>query len=149
VQRLLAVRDKLAKGRRSFRHKVENHKAAIAELPDVDAVRDHMKSFAAEIREDLEAQRDALKEAQVKNDWSFLSVTAPASLAVGMTIAGATAPILGPVAGVGAVALGVTNWYVQRRKGHKARSNYVLALQTEMGRKGRGIVSGLDQLLSR
>jgi hypothetical protein len=148
VAQLLEVRDKLAGQRRSFRNKVEAHRAAIAKLPDLDAVQEHVRAFASEIRDDLDAQRDALKQAKVKDDWSYLSVTAPASLAVGMTL-GSTAPILGPVAGVGAVALGVSNWYVQRRKGSKGSGNYMLSLQAEMGRKGRGLESGLDKLLSR
>jgi hypothetical protein len=149
VPRLLEIRDKLGNQRREFRRKVEAHRAAIAELPNVEAVRDQVKSFAADIHDDLEAQREAMEKANFRHNWSFLSVTAPASLAVGMTIAGSASPILGPVAGAGAVALGVSNWYVQRRKGERSSSNYVLSLQTELGHKGRHLKSGLDQLLSR
>jgi hypothetical protein len=149
VARLLEIRNKLGNQRRAFRRKVEAHKAAIAELPNVEAVREQVKSFAADIQDDLEAQREAMEQANFRHTWSFLSVTAPASVAVGMTIAGSASPILGSVAGAGAVALGVTNWYVQRRKGERSSGNYVLSLQTELGRKGRQLKSGLDQLLSR
>jgi hypothetical protein len=149
VDQLVQIRAKLGKQRRAFRQKVEKHKAAIAELPSVEAVRDQVKTFAEDIRDDLEAQRAAMSEAKVKQNWSFLSVTAPASLAVGMTLAGSAAPILGPIAGAGAVALGVSNWYVQRRKRRPSTGNYVLSLEKELGRKGRGLESGLDQLLAR
>jgi hypothetical protein len=148
VPRLLEIRGKLRSHRRAFRQKVESLKSAIAELPTAEAIRDRLETFAADIREDLEAERRAMKEANVKDDWTFLTITAPAALAVGVTIAGSS-PILGPVAGIGAVVLGVTNWYVQRRKGREATSNYMLSLKSELGYKARGIGSGLDKLLSR
>jgi hypothetical protein len=151
VPRLLDVRAKLAKQRRAFREKVEAHKTAIAQLEDVDAVREHMKAFASEIREDLEAEREAMREAKVKDDWSLLSVTAPASLAVGITIAGSAGTILAPLGGVGAMALGVSNWFVQRRKGKggAGAGHYMLALEGALGRSGRGLEAGLNQLLQK
>jgi hypothetical protein len=149
VARLLEIRAKLRKNRRSFRRKVESLRASIAELPTVDAVRDRIRTFAEDIRDDLEAERRAIREAEVKEDWTFMTITAPAALAVGVTIASSSSTILGPVAGIGAVGLGVTNWFVQRRKRPKASSNYMLSLKTELGRRGRGLGSGLDQLLSR
>jgi hypothetical protein len=148
VAELLKIRDKLAPQRRSFREKVEAHTATIAKLPNVEAVREHLKLFAAEIRDNLEAERDAMKEAKVKDDWSLLSVTAPASLAVGMTIAQSSAGMLAPVGGVGALALGVTNWFMQRRKGQKGAGHYMLSLEGELGRSGRGLETGLNQLLA-
>jgi hypothetical protein len=148
VERLLEVRDKLRSQRRSFRRKVERLRAAIAELPTVEAVREQLEAFAADIRDDLDAERQAMREAKVKDDWTFMTITAPAALAVGVTIAGSSSPVLGPIAGVGAVALGVTNWYVQRRKKREASGNYLLSLKTELGPEGRGLTGGLDQLLS-
>jgi hypothetical protein len=147
VSRLLEIRDSLRGHRRAFRHKVEALKTAIADLPTIEAVRDRIELFAADIRDDLEAERRAMKKAQAKDDWTFLTITAPAALAVGVTIAGSSAPILGPVAGIGTVALSVTNWYVQRRKSREASSNYMLSLKSELGETGLGV--GLQQLLSR
>jgi hypothetical protein len=148
VARLLEVRDKLRGQRRAFRRKVESLRAAIAKLPSAEAARDQIQAFAADIRDDLESERQAMREAKAKDDWTFLTVTAPAALAVGVTIAGPSSPFLGP-AGVGAVALGVTNWYVQQRKGRQVSANYLLALKGELGAKGHEISAGLDQLLSR
>jgi hypothetical protein len=149
VGRLLEVRSKLANQRRSFRQKIEAEKTAISALPNIEAVTDHLKALASAIRDDLEAQRDLLRQAEVRDAWSFLSVSAPASLAVGMTVAELSGPILGPIGGIGAVALGATNWFVQRRKGRDESSNYMLSLEGVLGRKGRGLEAGLNELLSR
>jgi hypothetical protein len=149
VARLLEIRNTLRRQRRAFRQKVEALKDTIAELPTAEAVREHVTAFAADIRDDLEAERQVMRKAKVKDDWSFLSITVPASLAVGVTLGGPSSPILGPIAGVGAVALSVTNWFVQRQKGQPSSSNYMLSLQTALGRRGQGLESGLDQLLSR
>jgi hypothetical protein len=149
VARLLELRNQLAHQRRDFRAKVESYMSKIANLPNVDAVRDHMKEFAVAIRDDLEAQRDAMRAAKAKDDWSLLSVTAPASLAVGMAIAESSTPLLGPIGGIGAAALGVTNWFFQRRKGYAEGGNYMLSLQEALGSKGGGLEKGLDQLIKQ
>jgi hypothetical protein len=149
IAQLLEVREKLGNERREFRQRVEAHKAAIAKLPSVEAVRDHVTAFAAEIKVNLEAQRDALKAANFEEAWSIVRVTAPASISLATVAAAAESPILGPIAGIGTVALGVTHWLMHHREGHEGSGNYMLSLRTEMGRKGRGLESGLDQLLSR
>jgi hypothetical protein len=149
VARLLELRNQLAQQRRNFREKVEAYMSSIATLPNIDAVRDHMKEFAVSIRDDLEAQRDAMRAAKAKDDWSLLSVTAPASLAVGVAIAESSTPVLGPIGGIGAAALGVTNWFFQRRKGYAQGGNYMLLLEEALGRQGRGLESGLDQLIKQ
>jgi hypothetical protein len=148
VARLLEIRRKLGSQRRAFREKVEAHKNALARLTDFDEARDQTRAFAREIRDDLEAERAAMREAKLKEDWTFFGVTAPTSLSVGVTLA-QSSMILGPVAGIGAVALGATNWYLHRRTKKGPNGNYVLSLQTELGRNGHGVGSGLDQLLSR
>jgi hypothetical protein len=70
-----------------------------------------------------------VKDAKAKNRWSLLGISAPASLAVGMSIAGAS-PVLGPAAEVGTLALGVTSWFMQKRNEDSApESHYLLSVE--------------------
>jgi hypothetical protein len=149
VPRLLEIRGELAPQRRAFREKVEERARAIAQLPDSNAVREHMTSFADELREDLEAERAAMKRARLKDDWSLLSMVTPASMAVGMTIAQGSGLILAPLGGIGTLALGVTNWYVQRRQEPKEGGHYTLSLEHAVGGANRGLGWGLNRLLGR
>jgi hypothetical protein len=147
VPQLLELRTRLAKQRRAFRDKVEGQLSAIARLPTPQAVRDHISSFASSIQEDIEEQREALKTARVKEAWQLMSLATSAAAAVGSMIASAAAPLLSPVAGAGAVALEVTNWFVQRRRKTAPTPNYMLSLEKALGREGRGLEAGLDQLI--
>jgi hypothetical protein len=90
-----------------------------------------------------------MKAAKATDDWSLLSVAAPASIAVGMAVSGASAALLGPVGSLGAVALGVTNWFLQRRQGYTQGGHYMLSLEEALGRKGRGLEAGLNELIGR
>jgi hypothetical protein len=116
VERLLEIRQKYAHQRRHFRETVQARVAAIAELETPQAIEEKLKALEAETRDDLEAAREAVKDANVRERWSLLGVTAPASLAAAMSIA-AYSPVLGPAGGVGAIALGVTSWFMQKRAG--------------------------------
>jgi hypothetical protein len=148
VERLIDLRRELAPARRSFRTKIEERTEAIAGLEDVEAVREHMNNLAGELREDLQAQRDIVRRARLKDAWSFLGVRAPASLAVGVTLAQSAAPLLAPVAGAGAVALSVSNWFLQRRRDQPStEGHYTFALETALKSGGKPIEGGLNQLL--
>ena len=129
---------------------MEAHTQAISGLPSVDAVREHIRAFAASIRDELEAERDALRRARVEDRWSVLSVAAPTSLAVGVAMTGEATSILGPVGTLGVAALAVTQCFVQRREGRRGKGHYLLALERSLGRGGRaGFESGLRRLLGK
>jgi hypothetical protein len=150
VDRLVELRRKLAPARRSYRRKIEERTEAIAGLDDVEAVREHMKNLAEELRDDLEAQRDIIRGAKLKDAWSFLGVRAPASVAVGVTLAESAAPVLAPVAGIGAVALSVSSWFLQRRKDQQPTGgHYMYSLQRALGSDGKPLEDGLNQLLRK
>jgi hypothetical protein len=148
VGRLLELRAKLAKERRAFRRKVESHAESIARLPSLEAVRDHLSAFAAEIRGDLEGQREVIRAANVKDTWSLLSVTAPASVAVGTAVAQSFIPVLGPISGAAVLALRVTSWFFHPRKPHDGREHYMLALQNGLRDRSLGLEAGLNKLLA-
>jgi hypothetical protein len=148
VKHLLELRRELAPARRSFRQKIEDRTEAIAGLKDVEAVREHMKSLAEELRDDLEGQRDIIRRSRAKEAWCFLGVRAPASAAVGITLGQAASPVLAPVAGIGAVALSVSNWFMQRRKDQQPTGgHYMFALENALGTDGKAAKDGLNQLL--
>ncbi len=147
VWRLLEIRRKYATQRRAFREKVQAHASAIAQLPSAEAVRDHMRSFANEIEEDVDAAREAMKEAKVKDRWALLGVSASASLNAGISIAGASAPVLGPLGGTGSLALAVTGWLLQKRNaGQDPGRHYLLSLQTSVGAEGHSLSNALRKL---
>jgi len=125
VERLLEIRQKYARERRHFRESVQARVAAIADLETPEAIEEQLKALQEEIRDDLEATREAVKDAKVKERWAVLGVTAPASLAAALSIA-TYSPVLGPAGGVGAVALGVTSWFMQKRKGTPPSANHYL-----------------------
>jgi hypothetical protein len=130
VDRLVEVRHKLAEQRRRFRERVQSHASDMAELPNEAAVRAHISAFQAEVKEDMLAAREVLREAKVKDRWSLFSVSAPASLAVGVTLGTAASPLLGPAAAAGTFALSVTNWFVQHRKEKPPGGNYLVSLES-------------------
>jgi hypothetical protein len=149
VDGLLEIRKKLSGQRRAFRAKVQAHTAALANLPSEAALRDHLKRFCQEIRDDLEIQREALKASKVKDMWSFLSVTAPASLVVEGAIA-ASAPIALPLGSIGAVALGATGWYMRKHRGGQRKCHYMLSVERALHhRKPSAFESALKRLLGR
>ncbi len=146
VPRLLEIRRKYATQRRSFREKVQAHARAIAHLPTVEAVRDHMSTFAREIQEDVDAAREAMREANVKDRWALLGISAPASIAAGIKMAGASIPILGPVGTAGSLALAVTSWFMQKRKSEQAPAqHYLLLLEKAVG-ADHGLGDALQKL---
>ena len=149
VSRLVEIRHKYAKQRRAFREKVQAHASAIANLPTVEAIRDHLKDFATDIQEDIESERSAMHEAKLKERWALLGVSAPAAIAVGLTLAGTTLPISGPVGGFCSLALGVSQWFLQRRPGPQTPGHYLLTLESAVSAgQGRGLSKSLRRLVS-
>jgi hypothetical protein len=149
VKDLLEIREKLSGQRRSFRAKIQAQTAAFATLPSEAALRDHLKRFCQEIKDDLDIQREALKASKVKDVWSFFSVTAPASLVVEGVVA-ASAPIALPLGSIGAVALGVTGWYMNKRRGEETKGHYMLSVEHALRhRKPSAFESALKRLLRR
>jgi hypothetical protein len=74
-------------------------------------------------------------------------VTAPASLAAALSIA-AYSPVLGPAGGVGAVALGVTSWFAQKRAGSPSPVSHFLlsvdkALSTSPWQRVKGALGAI------
>jgi hypothetical protein len=147
VERLLEVRRRLAPQRRHFREAVQARVAAIAQLPTAKAVQEQLKGLEDEIRDDLQATRDALKDARAKERWSLLGVGAPTSLSVAATIA-AFAPVVGHVAGIGTLALGATSWFMLKRKGSRAPQNhYLLSLDKSMATPWQTLTGALRDLV--
>jgi hypothetical protein len=147
VARLLEIRRKYAQQRRSFREKVQAHASAIAHLPTLEAVRDHMSAFAREIQEDVDAAREAMREANVKDRWALLGISAPASIAAGIQLAGASTPLLGPVGTAGSLALAVTSWVMQKRKSERnPAQHYLLLVERAVGARDHGLGDALQKL---
>ena len=133
AERLIEIRRRYAAERHRFRRKVQAEVAAIAQLPTAEAIENRLKAFQLEIQDDLQAAREAVKDSRARERWTFLGVSAPASMAAGISIAAAAETTLGPVAGVGTVALGVTSWFMQKRLGSVPGNNYLLSLETAPG----------------
>jgi hypothetical protein len=125
VDRLLAIRQKYAEQRHRFREKVQLQLAAMRELPTPQAIEERLKTLQQELEDDLGAAREAVQDSKAKERWTILGITAQASIAAGLTISDA---VLGPVAGAGTVALGVTTWFMQRRAGSIPANHYLLSL---------------------
>jgi hypothetical protein len=130
VSRLLEIRDKYAAQRRHFRAKVQAQLQAIAELPTPEAINENLEGFRHEIEDDLGAAREATENAKVKERWTLLGISAPASLAAGVSMAATASPLLGPVGGAGTLALAVTSWFMRSRKGEGQKSHYLLSLDS-------------------
>lgn len=145
VRQLVDIRTKSEKERRAFREKIQTRAAGIAELPSVEAVRDHLNDLTAEVELEIAAQRDALRSANVNAAWSVLGISAPASISTALALTGAP-PLAVSVAGVGAVALGVANWFLQRRKERRAGGHYLLTLEKAVGDPGHDLGNSLGQL---
>jgi hypothetical protein len=147
VKRLLEIREKYAPQRRRYREKVQARVAEIAKLDSVDALREHLKRFQDEIRDDMVGEREAVKDAKVNERWSLLGVSAPASVAAGLTIASASSAVVG----VGAFALTMTSWFAQKRSnlGKEAGSHYLVALESEATRPlGQRVSDAFRKLVS-
>ena len=130
VDRLLAIRRRHAPQRRHFREAVQTQVAAIAGEPTREAIEERLKALEEAIRDDLEAAREAVKDAKTKDRWSLLGVSAPTSIAAAVSIA-SSSPVLGPVGGMGTLALGVTSWFMQKKKKkgiRTAESHYLLSV---------------------
>jgi hypothetical protein len=147
VERLLEIRHKYAAQRRHFREKVQAQLSAIAQLPTRAAIEEQLRGFQETIHDDLEAAREAVKDANVKERWTLLGISAPASLAAGMSIAAAASPVLGPIGGAGTLALGVTSWFMRRRKGAAPQTHYLLSLDTAVKRPWQGLTRALHDLV--
>ena len=150
VERLLEIRNKTSKSRRSFREAVEGRSRAIAGLPTVYAMKKQLQVFAEQIMDDLNDQQDALKTSKAERRWSVMRVTAPVTAAA-MLAGAATSPIAAPVAGAGVVALGVTGWFLHRRPGHgEPGPHHTFELERAIGSDaGGGLRAGFEKLFSR
>jgi hypothetical protein len=133
VERLIEIRRKYAEQRHRFRQRVQAEVTAIAQLPTQQAIEDRLKTFQVEIQDDLVAAREAVKDSRARERWTFLGVSAPASMAAGISIAAAAETMLAPVAGLGTVALGVTSWFMRNRLGSAPGNNYLLSLENAPG----------------
>jgi hypothetical protein len=103
---------------------------AIAGLPTGEAVREHLKDLAAEIRDEVEEMRDALKQASTRQRWSVLGVSAPASVAAGTALAGQSIAIAGPLGGVASAALAISSFFFQRSNTqHDPAGHYLLCAE--------------------
>jgi hypothetical protein len=92
-----------------------------------------------------------MMQAKQRERWSLLGVSAPASVAVGMTLAEQSLVIAGPFAGAAAVALGVSGWFFEHRKPHRPAGNYLLSVETELEstQLAHRLAGGLKRLFSR
>jgi hypothetical protein len=148
VDRLLEIRQKYAEQRHRFREKVQAELAALGELPTPQAIEERLKTLRREIEDDLVASREAVKDSKAKERWTMLGITAPASIAAGITMATAASPVLGPVGGIGTLALGMTSWFMRKRAGSTPANHYLLSLDTaatdpwrRLGRAFRDLVN--------
>jgi hypothetical protein len=130
VDQLMPIRDQLASARRRFREKVQARIRAIADLPSEYAAREHLRHLAAELRDELEESREVMRHARLQERWALLGVSAPASVSVGMALAGQAIGVAGPLGGVASAVLAVSNWYFQhRRPQHEPSGNYLLSVE--------------------
>jgi hypothetical protein len=130
VERLLEIRQKYAAQRHHFRDSVQAQVAQIAKLPTREAIEERLKAFRKEIEDDLQAAREAVKHSKAKERWTLLGISAPASLAAGVSIATVASPVVGPVGGVGTLALGMTSWFMRKHSGEPPGSHYLLSLDS-------------------
>jgi hypothetical protein len=148
VERLLEIRRQCAAQRNHFREQVQAHLAAIAELPTPEAMNESLRAFQEETRDDFEAAREAVKETKAKERWALLGVSGPASLAAGASVAAAGSPVLGSIEGIGALAFGVTSWFMQKHTGTGASANhYLLALDAAVTSPWHGLTHALRGLV--
>jgi hypothetical protein len=148
VERLLEIREKYAAQRRRFRQKVQAQVASIVELPTAKAIEDRLKTFQEEIQDDLEAAREAVKDAKTRERWTLLGISAPASLAAGMSIAATASPVLGPVGGIGTLALGMTSWFMRKRNGSGPGSHYLLSVDAAVKEPWRRLTRAFGALVN-
>jgi hypothetical protein len=147
VKQLLEIRTRYAAQRRHFREQVQQQLTAIAELPTREAIEEQLHAFRDSIHDDLEAAREAVKDARVKERWTMLGISGPASLAAGVSIAAAASPVLGPIGGAGTLALGVTSWFMRQRKGSTLPNNYLLSVDTAVKDLSQGLTRALHDLV--
>jgi hypothetical protein len=90
--------------------------------------------------------REAVKDARVKERWSLLGVSAPASAAAGMAIVSGTSATVG----LGAFALTMTSWFAQQRLSAKGMgSHYLIALESAASRPlGQRVADAFRRLVS-
>jgi hypothetical protein len=147
VKRLLDIREKYAVQRRDFRKKVQAQIATIAELPTREAIEDHLETLRHKIHDDLETSREAVEDAKAKERWSLVGISAPVSVATGISIGAATSAALGPVGGAATLALGVTSWFMRGRKATGAgQGHYLQQLDTAVSTPGEGMKRVLQGL---
>jgi hypothetical protein len=147
VARLLEIRKRYAAQRQHFRDKVQAQLTAIAEQPTPEAIEEQLKRFKADIHDDFDAAREAVKDANVKERWTWLGIGAQVSLTAGVSLAAAT-PVLGAIEGIGTLAFGVTNWFVKKQKTiGTQRSRYLLSVDTALKNPGRSLTQAFRRLV--
>jgi hypothetical protein len=148
IERLLEIRRKCAAQRYHFREQVQSHLAAIAELPTPQAMEESLRAFQHETCDDFEAAREAVRETKARERWALLGISGPASLAAGAGVAAAASPLVGSIEGIGALAFGLTSWFMQKRAGTGASANhYLLALDAAVTSPWHGLTHTLRGLV--
>jgi hypothetical protein len=148
VDRLVELRKVYAGQRRHFRQTLQARVAQIEQLQTRDAVEEHLKDLREEIRDDLEAARAAVRGAKLKERWSLLAVGTPMSISMGMAALSGGPPALATIEGIGALAVGVTRWFAQKRlTAAGAGSPYLLLVDTALVRPWEGLGRALKGLV--
>jgi hypothetical protein len=119
-------------------------------LPADAAVEENLRDLGKEIRGDLEATREAVKDAKVKERWSLLAIGAPMSLPIGMAVASGPSAVVATIEGSGAIALGITRWLTQKRLTTSGpESPYLLSLDAALRSPWQGLRRALTNLVHR
>jgi hypothetical protein len=128
VAKLLRARQKYAEERRAFRGLVQGRVAAIAGLRSAQAIDAHVRDLGFELESAAASEHRNRSASQWRHAGRVVGVGAPASIGAVVTLSGAPA-VVAALGGVGSVAAGITDWYVERRKVSHA-SNYLVSLET-------------------
>jgi hypothetical protein len=148
VKRLLEIRKTYTAQRRHFRQTVQARVADIVQLETPEAVDEYLRALREEIRGDMEAAREAVQGAKVKERWSLLAIGTPMSVSFGMAAASGAPAILAAIEGCGAVALGITRWFTQKNLTEAGpESSYLLSLESALRPPWKGLGCALKGLV--
>jgi hypothetical protein len=144
VEKLLTLRAEHAGSRQSLRDRIQSRTEALATMPSADAIRAHLEQMAKELKGDLENPREALRAAEVRDHWTFISIGCP------LPIGTAEALVTGPnppveVGRFGRLNLAVTNWYLDLEAQLRKRRHCLLAVGRDLNRQE--VIDDLDHRL--
>lgn len=139
TDRLIKLRDQYRQERGRFRLIIHEQGQALVSLPSEAALRDHMSALSTRIEDEIRAQRSLGRELAVGDAWSLLSISVPASLPAMAALAGVE-PIIATVAGIAAIGLGGTHWFLERRRKRKDAAAdfpwyYLMLMERELSHK--------------